>query len=309
MRASSLTGGSLSTLVIFMETPERLTPATTRALLEQLGHHPIRRWGQNFLVDPNIVAKSLALAGVSPGDTVVEVGPGLGCLSRALIQAGAHVYAVEIDKKLASYLRLTFLKEARFHLLEDDAIDAPAANKPSDGKPWKVIANLPYAISTPWLETVLRRDDLPTSFTLMLQKEAALRFTAEPGSKHYGAISIFLNTLYESAGQHAVARQCFYPVPGVDSLLLHLRRRPASTSLAPASRSAIRALFTQRRKQIGSLMREHLPETVRAPWLEALRTQGFSERTRPEKLPLPCWNALDTLMRELPEANAPEGSP
>jgi len=197
-----------------MNAPDRLTPSATKTLLEELGHHPIRKWGQNFLVDPNIVQKSLTMADIKAGDCVVEVGPGLGCLSAALLRAGAHVHAVEIDKRLANFLRVQFLKETRFHLTEADALDKPRGDLPDTVQDWKIVANLPYAISTPWIEAVLREAPLPESFTLMLQREAAQRFTATCGSKHYGAITLFLQNLYEKTAEHPVARQCFFPVPG-----------------------------------------------------------------------------------------------
>lgn len=226
----------------------------------------------------------------------MEVGPGLGCLSAALLRRGASVYAVEIDKRLANYLRIHFLKEPRFKLHEGDAIDAPVGDKPDTISSWKIVANLPYAISTPWLEHILRREDLPQSFTMMLQREAAQRFTAEVGSKHYGAITIFLNTLFEKSGEHPVARQCFYPVPGVNSQLLHLTRKPDGKPLQKNTRTLIRDMFTLRRKQIGALAKKNLEAPACEAWLEAIKAQGFPSKTRPESLPLSCWQALDAIL-------------
>jgi len=285
-------------------TADRLTPSTTRALLDKLDHFPIRKWGQNFLVDPNIVEKSLALACIQKNDTVVEIGPGLGCLSTALIRAGADVFAVEIDKKLAHHLRENFASEPRFHLLEGDAVAHPAAGKPADITDWKIVANLPYAISTPWLEHVLQMKHLPASLTLMLQREAAQRLTASPGCKHYSAITLFLSALYKKGGEHHVARQCFYPAPGVDSQLLHLVRIPGTQAISATARDVIRTLFTQRRKQIASLAKQFLQPTVSATWLNALTELGFSPTARPETLPLPCWQTLDHILTSSSSANS-----
>ena len=138
-----------------------LSPTATRELLAKLGHQPKRFLGQNFLVDGNIVRKSLELAGVQPGDAVVEIGPGLGTLTSALLAAGAEVWAVEKDRNLHLHLEETLLPTAAgpLHLLEGDAVEQPLAGLPlaraSAG--FKVVANLPYAISTPWMDAALRR--------------------------------------------------------------------------------------------------------------------------------------------------------
>lgn len=267
-----------------------LSPSNTRALLESLGHRPRKPLGQNFLVDGNIVRKSLQLAAICPGEAVVEVGPGLGTLTGALLEAGCTVYAVELDPTLGNHLRTT-LKPTfadRFHLLEGDAVSHPRAELPAGVKEFKVVANLPYAITTPWLEAMLQ-DPLPSEMVLMMQKEAADRITAQPGSKAYGAISIFIGAAYERAGVHKVSRACFYPVPGVDSLLLHLRLKTQAVLFSRPARDLIRRLFTQRRKQIGTLLKDR-PEGL--PWLEALPSHGCSRATRPEAIPLEAWIAL-----------------
>ena len=151
-----------------------LSPTATRDLLAKLGHAPKRFLGQNFLVDGNIVRKSLELAGVTAGDAVVEIGPGLGTLSSALLEAGAHVWAVEKDRNLHANLEETLVPQfpERFHLLEGDAVDQPLAGLPAAraAGAFKVVANLPYAIATPWLDAVLS-GPLPERMVLMLQLE------------------------------------------------------------------------------------------------------------------------------------------
>ncbi len=272
-----------------------LTPASTRALLDGLGHEPQKKLGQNFLVDGNIVRKSIQLGEVAPGDNVIEIGPGLGTLSRALLEAGATVYAIEYDRRLHANLSQSITSPA-FHLMIGDAVDHPLAGFIPRGKDFKIVANLPYAIATPWLEGVLA-GPLPSRMVLMLQKEAADRFTAQPGNKTYGAISIFLEAAYERCPGHAVSRQCFYPVPGVDSVLLHLVRRPNPVSFAPDTRKAIRALFTQRRKQIAGLVRRTAGfESRGETWLQWLQANGIDHRERAENLPLPAWITLDKLL-------------
>ncbi len=236
-----------------------LTPKTTRELLARLGHEPKRFLGQNFLVDGNIVRKSLELAGIAPGDTVVEIGPGLGTLTSALLDAGAEIWAVEKDRNLHAHLAETLAKEQpRLHLLEGDAVEHPLAGLPANrAGAFKIVANLPYAIATPWLDGVLS-GPLPERMVLMLQQEAAQRYTASPGSKTFGAISIFLQAVYAVAPGHKVDASCFYPQPDIESYLLHLSRQPAPFVFPTATKAVIRACFQQRRKQIGGLLRGKL---------------------------------------------------
>jgi 16S rRNA (adenine1518-N6/adenine1519-N6)-dimethyltransferase len=309
-----------------------LSPSQTRALLAQLAVTPRPRLGQNFLTDGNIVRKSLELASLAPGDTVVEVGPGLGTLTHALLEAGAYVFAVEIDRALAARLRETLgsAYPAAFHLLEADAVDEPRAGLPVDHPTsahgtFKVVANLPYAVSTPWLDALLS-GPLPERLVLMLQRETAARFTAPPSTADRGAISIFTEAAYERLPGHPVSRRCFYPAPAVDSVLLSLRRRPAARAFSPVSKKWIRQLFTHRRKQLGALARllaEQFAElaasstlqplnpstssppaavpaqlaTILPAWLARLPAHGLDDRARPEAVPLSAWLELDDLLR------------
>ena len=286
-----------------------LTPSTTRELLGRLGHQPKRFLGQNFLVDGNIVRKSLELAGVAPGDAIVEIGPGLGTLTSALLEAGAEVWAVEKDRALHAHLAATLAPRfpTTFHLLEGDALDHPLAGMPVAARselqvldnpgahglprdPFKIVANLPYAIATPWLDAVLS-GPLPARLVLMLQEEAAQRYLASPGTKAFGAISIFLQSAYVVAPGHKVDAACFFPRPEVDSRLLHLVRRDAPFVFPPATKALIRACFQQRRKQIGRLLRDRQPNGA-AAWLARLAAAGFSAHARPEEIPPELWRHL-----------------
>ena len=283
-----------------------LTPSATRDLLTKLGHQPKRFLGQNFLVDGNIVHKSLQLAQVIAGDVVVEIGPGLGTLTSALLTTGADVWAVEKDRQLHAHLEETLAREfpATFHLLEGDAVEHPLAALPVSPEKtlpsyppsslstpsFKVVANLPYAISTPWMDAVLS-GPLPERLVLMLQQEAAQRYAAQSGSKQFSAISIFLQSAYDIAPGHKVAAACFYPRPDIESYLLHLVRKPQPFVFSPAARAFIRGCFQQRRKQLGSLLRERLPDGGRV-WLAELAAAGFSPQARPEDIPIACWARL-----------------
>jgi 16S rRNA (adenine1518-N6/adenine1519-N6)-dimethyltransferase len=270
-----------------------LSPTETRALLASLGHVPRRSLGQNFLVDGNIVRKSLELARIAPGDTVVEIGPGLGTLTGALLEAGASVWAVERDRALHGHLAEGLAKRfpGRLHLAEGDGVDMPLAGLPAGEAPGcKVVANLPYAISTPWMDAVLS-GPLPSRMVLMLQREAADRYAAAPGTRSFGAISIFLQAAYDTAKGHRVSASCFYPRPDVDSTLLHLVRKDTPHLFTPGQKALVRRCFQQRRKQIGAVIRDGLPGRERE-WTELLRSAGYSTTVRAEAIPVPIWIRL-----------------
>lgn len=271
-----------------------LSPTETKDLLARLGHTPKRFLGQNFLVDGNIVRKSLELAGIQSTDTVVEVGPGLGTLTSALLATGATVYAVEKDRGLHEHLCETLVPAypQTFKLLEGDAMEHPIAALPAQcaSAGYKIVANLPYAISTPWMDAVLE-GPLPSRMVLMLQREAADRYAAEHGGKEFGAISIFLQAAFNIDPGHKVSAMCFHPRPDVDSYLLNLSAKPEPFLFAPAIKGLIRSCFQQRRKQIGSLLRNRLPDDG-AAWIASLTQHGFSHQSRPEQIPWQLWTTL-----------------
>jgi len=270
-----------------------LSPSATRELLNRLGHQPKHFLGQNFLVDGNIVRKSLELAGVTAGDAVVEVGPGLGTLTGALLDAGAEVWTVEKDRQLHAYLLETVVPgQPRLHLLEGDAMDHPLADLPADRQPrFKIVANLPYAISTPWMDAVLG-GPLPERMVLMLQQEAAQRYVAAEGSKIFGAISILVQSAYAVEPGHKVPAACFHPRPDIESVLLNLVRRPVPFVFPPAVKALIRACFQQRRKQLGSILRDKLPAAAATAWFARLTAAGFGPQSRAEQVPVALWREL-----------------
>jgi 16S rRNA (adenine1518-N6/adenine1519-N6)-dimethyltransferase len=277
-----------------------LTLTTTRQLLTRLGHEPNRQLGQCFLVEGNIVRKSLELAAIAPGDRVVEIGPGLGTLSRALLATGAQVWAVECDPRLHDFLNRDLVPEAegRFHLLHADAVQHPLAGLPaadSDG-PFKIVANLPYAITTPWLDAVLQQPVLPERMVLMMQRETADRLRAGPGTKSFSAITVVLHSLFEPTRGHAVSSGCFWPRPEVESYLVSLVRRPEPFRFVPAARQLMRACFQERRKQIANLLRRHAPAAVAESWLAHLAAAGLDGRTRPEQIAVEHWQVLGRLL-------------
>lgn len=272
-----------------------LTPSSTRDLLLALGHKPRKNLGQNFLVDKNIVAKQCRMAEVISGDVIVEIGPGLGTLTHALLRAGAHVHAVELDPKLAHHIRSTLSEtfKGKLSLLEGDAVSYPHADlQQSTLSSFKVVANLPYAITTPWIDGILQ-GPLPERMVLMVQKEAASRLCASPGTKAFSALSIVLQSAYTLKETHRVPRQCFYPAPDVDSVLITLVRKPNPFRFHPETRALISIFFQQRRKQIGTLCKKCGDQRVSA-WLKAI---NIPENTRPEAITIDAWQALDAFWR------------
>ena len=279
-----------------MEYKGQLTPSETTDLLRELGHAPVKKFGQNFLVDSNIVRKSLELADVSEGDVVVEVGPGLGTLTGALLERGAKVYAVEIDKRLFAFLQKRFDGVENLNLINDDAVEYPLANLPTDIENFKIVANLPYAISTPWLDKVLS-GKLPQKMSLMLQKEAALRFAARNGSGEFSPISVCLSEAYNVLPPHKVSASCFHPRPQVDSMLLALERKEDAYTFAQRTRDIMRAVFSKRRKQISSIAKSAGEDSaILSQWLE--QCTDLPPDRRPEAIENRYWVMLDKIVRQ-----------
>ena len=272
-----------------------LSPNQTRELLGELEHFPNKKLGQNFLIDGNIVRKSIELADIGPESKVVEVGPGLGTLTRAILSTGAQLYAVERDSTLAEDLRNKLVPEQdRLNLTEGDCLDHPRAaltdEQAENG--FKIVANLPYAVSTPWMEAILA-GPLPERMVLMLQKEAADRYIAPHGSKTFGAISIFLQAAYDVHSKHLVSANCFHPAPKVDSTLLRIDLKPDAIRFTEEARACVRRIFTQRRKQLGALCKKDAHPAARQ-WFEQLVEKGYAPTVRPEDIPASEWIGLLT---------------
>jgi 16S rRNA (adenine1518-N6/adenine1519-N6)-dimethyltransferase len=274
---------------------EPLSPKQTRALLASIAKIPQKKWGQNFLVDKNIVFKSVELAQLQAGENVVEIGPGLGTLTRAILAKSCCVFAVECDPLLCAFLQKIFADTPTFQIIRGDAVAQPLAGFARWDAPFKIVANLPYNISTPWIDAVLKQPRLPTSMTLMVQMETALRFLARPGSKKCSAISIFLHATYRCETIFPVSRSSFSPAPGVDSAIIHLQRLPAPKIFHPETKALIRKIFTHRRKQMGALLRIFLPECSENV-AALLQKNGLTTAARPEQLPPQFWYDFDHLL-------------
>ena len=275
-------------------------PSEVRALLTQLDFHPSRILGQNFLIDRNILDILLAAAELQPADAVIEVGPGLGVLTGALLDRTAAVAAVEKDHRLAPYLRERFAGEPRLHLVHADILecDLPALF-PKPGM--KLVANLPYAIAARLLVELTALPHPPALIVVTIQREVADRLEAKPSTNDYGLLSILLQRHYEIRTVKHISPSCFWPPPEVQSSISKLVRRPAPLG-GPADERALRALlrhaFSRRRKTMARSLRDLVPDP-----LPALAAAGIAPAARAEELQPGTWPAL---LRALPPFRHPQ---
>ncbi len=277
-----------------------LGAAEIRELAARHGIRPTKQWGQNFVVDGNTVRRIVRVAGVGEDDTVVEVGPGLGSLTLALLPAVGRVVAVEVDPALAAALPATVERHApglldRFEVVLADAMQVTELPGPP---PTALVANLPYNVSVPVVLRFLEHFPTLRTILVMVQLEVAERLAAGPGSKTYGVPSVKAAWYADVRLAGTVSRSVFWPVPNVDSGLVMLtRREPPDTG---ASRrdvfACVDAAFAQRRKTL----RAALATWAGSPTLaeEALVAAGIDPRTRGEQLDVTAFAAIATARRQ-----------
>jgi 16S rRNA (adenine1518-N6/adenine1519-N6)-dimethyltransferase len=283
-----------------------LGPAEIRDLAELLNLTPTKKLGQNFVIDANTVRRIVRVAGVQAGDTVLEIGPGLGSLTLGLLEADAAVVAVEIDGRLAEQLPLTVramgsslpAEAARGRLdgpiaaltvLHQDAMRVTEL----PGTPTRLVANLPYNISVPVLLHLLEHFPSIRSGVVMVQSEVGLRLAAEPGSKVYGGPSVKAAWygLWRAAGQ--VSRQVFWPVPNVDSILVAFQRdaeQPGDDALRRRTFEIVDAAFGQRRKMLRQSLASVFGDSAAAS--AALESAGVPPTSRGEQLTMQHFLAI-----------------
>lgn len=269
--------------------PNLTHPSEVRALLARLDFHPSRVLGQNFLIDRNVLEILLVAAALGATDAVVEVGPGLGVLTGALLARVARVAAVEKDRRLAAYLRERFAANPKLNLIEADVLDCDlAALFPRPGM--KLVANLPYAIAARLLVELTAVPHPPALVVATVQREVADRLAAKPSTPDYGLLSILVQRRYEVATVKHVSPTCFWPPPEVQSSIVKLALRPAPLGGAadePALRDLLRHVFSRRRKTLARSLRDWVANP-----LPALAAAGVAPAARPEELPPDVWPAL-----------------
>jgi len=254
-----------------------MTLTEVRQLLAELELRPSKVLGQNFLVDQNIRDLIIRQADIRADETVLEIGPGLGALTIELLKRARRVVAVEKDLRLADYLARRF---PGLELIRGDAVKAAL---PVSGS-YKVVANLPYSISTPVLERLAEGEHKPRLLVLTVQREVANRLAAIPRHKDYGALTLFTQLRYHVTIAHVVSARCFYPAPAVESAVVVLDRREPRTRLLPGApfHELVRRGFSQRRKMLRNLHDN----------AAAFAAAGIPNTARAEELALDQWIAL-----------------
>ncbi|NGX62122.1 MAG: Ribosomal RNA small subunit methyltransferase A [Chlamydiae bacterium] len=250
-----------------------------RPFLSALGASPKKSLSQNFLVEENVVEKIVHLADIQPGDTVLEIGPGAGAITEKLLQRGAHVLAVEKDRKLAASLK----RLPNLEIYEEDILTFPLEKIPPNTK---IVSNLPFHLTSPILARFVTEPDTISQLTVLLQEEMARRILASPSTSDYSSLTLFLK-FYATTTKHTrVSRHCFYPKPKVDATLLTLTpHRPPPIPPEPFF-TLVRTAFQQRRKALTSSLSSLYPkETL----LEALVSLSLDPKARPETLSLPSF--------------------
>jgi 16S rRNA (adenine1518-N6/adenine1519-N6)-dimethyltransferase len=264
-------------------------------LLQRLGVHPSRKLGQNFLVDGNTLRLIVQATAPTPGELLIEVGPGTGTLTAALLAAGAEVIAIELDARLAAHLAETLGQQPRCRLLHADACRVDY-DELTGGRPWAVAANLPYAVSSVVLSRWLAAANRPTRLCLLLQLEMAERLAAAPRTKAYGGLSVRTQAQYQVQLARRVPPTVFFPPPEVDSALV-LLTPAAGPAWSPAQWQAfgelVKTAFAQRRKMLAKLLRAHYPADRVAAALAAV---GADPQARAEELAVPQYLALCTAL-------------
>jgi len=256
-------------------------------LLEEHSLSPRRAFGQNFVADPNTVRRIARLAGIGPGDHVVEIGGGLGSLTLALAETGARVTAIEIDHGIAPVLRAV-TAELENVVVEGDALALDWTSLLSDDARVTVVANLPYNVATPLVADLLDTVPQIDRFVVMVQREVALRLAASPGSSDYGAISVKVAYWGSARILGDVPPTVFVPRPKVTSSIIEITRRaePAVGDVTPTELfTLVRRAFGQRRK----MLRRSLAEVVTA---EQFVAAEVSPEARPEQLDVIAWGRL-----------------
>jgi 16S rRNA (adenine1518-N6/adenine1519-N6)-dimethyltransferase len=273
--------------------PRRLSAEGVERYLKRHGLAPNKGRSQNHLVDGQVIEDIVALADVAAGARVLEIGPGLGVLSGALLSAGVALTAVEVDQRLAAHLRSRHedaIESGQLRLVEADVLDTPLDELAS--APYDVVANLPYHITSPALHYLLGDEPRPERFVLMVQREVAERIAAAPGAMSY--LSVFVQYNADVRVAQIVPASAFEPAPDVQSALLVGETRPRRLS---AEREEllwrlVQAGFRERRKMLHNVLPRQLPQIGRERFDAALSAVGIAADRRPQTLSVDEWMAL-----------------
>lgn len=269
----------------------------TRELMRRYGVQPKQSLGQNFLLDQGYLARIAAAAELVPTDTVLEIGPGLGTLTQLLAAQAGRVVAVELDDRLIALLQEQFANQPQIQIVHGDILELPPdgllQGPTVDGLvPYKVVANLPYYITSAVLRHLLEAAHQPTRIVVLVQKEVAERICAQPGDLSLLAVSIQYYAVPTLV--HHVPASVFYPPPKVDSAVLRLDVRPApAVADVPSALffRVVRAGFSQKRKQLANTLSGGL-QLPKAAVITRLESLGIDPKRRAETLTLAEWGIV-----------------
>ncbi len=282
---------------------------TTRSIMSEYGIHAKKGFGQNFLTDPAILGRIVSAAEVSRDDNVIEIGPGIGALTERLAQAAGQVLAVEIDQDLIPVLAKTLAAYDNVKVINQDILKV---NLPqlieqqfSDPtRPLKVVANLPYYITSPILMNLLATKVQWASITVMMQKKVAQRLTAHPGTKQYGALTLAIEYQMEANIAFNVSRHAFVPSPNVDSAIVVLKQRAEQLPEQPFNKGKlfglIRGCFAHRRKSLWNNLQSTVGKdaATKEQMKEVLEQVDIDPQIRPEKLTLNQFIRLANVLHD-----------
>lgn len=278
-------------------------PAETIAVLQKYHFNFQKKFGQNFLIDPHVLDKIIDSAGITKEDCVLEIGPGIGTMTQYLAEAAREVVAVEIDKKLIPILEDTLSAYDNVTVINEDILKVDIAvlvQERNGGKPIKVVANLPYYITTPIIMGLFESHVPLKSITIMVQKEVADRMQVGPGSKEYGALSLAVQYYAKPEIVANVPPNCFMPRPNVASAVIRLTRYekpPVEVQDEHRMFAIIRASFNQRRKTLAnSLSNEQKLRVTREDVTTALERMGVNPLIRGEALTLEQFAQLSNIL-------------
>lgn len=289
------------------------TPTATTEIIKKYGFNFQKKYGQNFLIDANILEKIIDSAEITSNDCVIEIGPGIGTMTQYLAERAGWVVAVEIDKNLIPILSETLSEYDNVTVLNEDILKVDIgklAQEKNEGQPVKVVANLPYYITTPIIMGLFESHVPLSSITIMVQKEVADRMQVGPGTKDYGALSLAVQYYARPEIMVNVPPTCFMPRPNVGSAVIRLTRfkePPVQVESEKKLFSIIRAAFNQRRKTLANALvnssslvdeKENVLKVTRQDVYDVLDRMGISQTIRGEALTLEQFAELSNLLQK-----------
>ena len=266
------------------------------ALQKTLGIAPSKKMGQNFLIDDQFSQWIIKKADIREGENILEVGPGFGALTSHIVKTGANFAAIEFDRKIAEYLRNSYINTS-LRLIEGDACKVDVESVFGAGKPFRVVSNLPYSCGSVFIANMLMLACPPTEMLVMLQKEVAERFSAAPGTDAYGSFTVRLQAMYEPEILRIVPPEVFCPPPDVDSAILRLKLRQdrLPQDVMKVLNNLVKASFAHRRKK---MYKQAAAFFDQQKILDAMAFAGVDKDIRAEKVTLEEFKKMAYFLKE-----------